>query len=465
MRNIKTFQEFYLFESIPLADAKEFSSIKREKEAEERMNKLFKKLSSLPDARLSRNGNRIYIPFTEDAPQRSDYTIINMIKDALNGTKYSLYDYDDALVKDENGRLIKLNKALEKIGGNEDLIKKINTDATRMPSKKREKIIVFSKHPYDLAGMAQGRGWEQYSCMRFSQYGRDKIPCDIEEGTIIAYLTMPNDTNLQSPTARILIKPFTNVDNKNQIVYFPEARHYGTTSEKFKIAIENILEDINNGIVGSFTLNQKLYPDSGGSKIAFPKSKPVIREHVEFVLKSLNIQKYTIQKDLTVDVHQDVLIGQALSNLRIRFIPVKFGKIDGNFYCNSSELTSLDGCPVEVTGSFNCSNNNLKSLEGGPKIVKGNYGCFENKLTDLTGMAQEIGGSIYCGANNLQSLIGCPEIVNGDLNCLDSKLSSIKGAPKIIKGTFECGNNNLSQKDIEWATKNIKAEELIVDDL
>jgi hypothetical protein len=34
--------------------------------------------------------------------------------------------------------------------------------------------------------------------------------------------------------------------------------------------------------------------------------------------------------------------------------------VDGSFYCNHNQLTSLEGCPTYVGGDFWCNNNKVK---------------------------------------------------------------------------------------------------------
>src|SRR5690606_19501070 len=103
------------------------------------------------------------------------------------------------------------------------------------------------------------------------------------------------------------------------------------------------------------------------------------KEEIEKWLDKMEIENYTINEDLTVDVKGDVDIIQRELNK----IPVQFGIIEGWFECKKNKLTSLEGAPKVVEGVFNCSDNNLTSLEGCPKIVEGYFCCSGNKLTSL----------------------------------------------------------------------------------
>ena len=125
-------------------------------------------------------------------------------------------------------------------------------------------------------------------------------------------------------------------------------------------------------------------------------------------LKSL---KHEVHEDGSVSVHQDVM----LNDKKLTRIPFNFRSITGSFYCNSNNLTSLEGAPKKVGGSFYCSNNNnLTSLEGAPEEVGGHFYCNYNNLTSLEGAPIEVGGDFYCNRNNLTSLEGAPEVIKGE---------------------------------------------------
>ena len=157
-------------------------------------------------------------------------------------------------------------------------------------------------------------------------------------------------------------------------------------------------------------------------------------------LKSL---KHEVHEDGSVSVHQDVM----LNDKKLTRIPFNFRSITGSFYCNSNNLTSLEGAPKKVGGSFYCSNNNnLTSLEGAPKKVGGSFYCSNNNnLTSLEGAPEEVGGHFYCNYNNLTSLEGAPIEVGGDFYCNRNNLTSLEGAPEVIKGEFK--SNQFSDAD------------------
>lgn len=133
---------------------------------------------------------------------------------------------------------------------------------------------------------------------------------------------------------------------------------------------------------------------------------PASREEVEAILEKYNIENYTINNDLTVDVDGDVNIIMC----RSPFIPIKFGIVSGYFACYQNRLTTLLGAPREVGGDFDCSYNDLTSLRGAPREVGGSFDCSFNDLVSLQGSPRDVGavnGNFICNNNpTLKSLVG-----------------------------------------------------------
>lgn len=106
-----------------------------------------------------------------------------------------------------------------------------------------------------------------------------------------------------------------------------------------------------------------------------------------------------------------------LQNKKLKFIPVKFNSINGDFSCSGNRLTSLEFCPNFIDGDFFCSHNKLTSLEFSPKTVKGHYYCDNNLLTSLEFCTEKIAGNLNCSKNQIKSLEFCPEFVSGYFYC------------------------------------------------
>jgi hypothetical protein len=113
------------------------------------------------------------------------------------------------------------------------------------------------------------------------------------------------------------------------------------------------------------------------------------KEEIIKWLDKYDVSYYTIRDDLTVDVGVDV----NLAHKRLEEIPIQFGIVDGSFYCDSNQLTSLKGCPIEVRGDFYCSGNKLTSLEYAPNLVEGNFNCAHNHLISINDLNCRIMGN------------------------------------------------------------------------
>ena len=102
----------------------------------------------------------------------------------------------------------------------------------------------------------------------------------------------------------------------------------------------------------------------------------------EQIANWLNMQKitiYYIRPDLTVDVHDSVILQrQGLTKL-----PVKFGKVTGCFDCSGNSLNSFVNFPTIINGDLIFAHNCITSIEHFPQYIAGNvYGVYTNKLTD-----------------------------------------------------------------------------------
>ena len=91
-----------------------------------------------------------------------------------------------------------------------------------------------------------------------------------------------------------------------------------------------------------------------------------------------------------------------LERLNLTKLPIRFGTVGGNFYCEDNKLTSLEGAPEKVGGDFYCAENHLTSLEGAPKVVDGDFCCNDNYyLTSIKGAPKEIGNNFIIWNPNL----------------------------------------------------------------
>ena len=160
-------------------------------------------------------------------------------------------------------------------------------------------------------------------------------------------------------------------------------------------------------------------------------------QEIHDICNQYDIEDYSINADGSIDVESNV----ELYNKKISKIPLKFGKVSLDFYCNNNQLTSLDGVPSHVGRYFNCQYNQLTSLKGAPSYVGGDFYCHANQLASLEGVPSHVGGGFYCENNQLTSLEGAPNHVGGDFNCQYNKLTSLEGAPSHVGGSFYCVGN------------------------
>ena len=107
--------------------------------------------------------------------------------------------------------------------------------------------------------------------------------------------------------------------------------------------------------------------------ISFPTSE----DQVVKLCKRYDIQNYSINPDLSIDVDRDVnLVGLKLTSL-----PLRFSIVRGDFSCAYNHLTTLEGGPIEVRGNFYCHNNLLTTLDGCTREVGGYFSCYNNPVS------------------------------------------------------------------------------------
>jgi hypothetical protein len=92
---------------------------------------------------------------------------------------------------------------------------------------------------------------------------------------------------------------------------------------------------------------------------------------LEFCQKYL--KNYTINPDGIIDVDGNVDLSHKLGDMKK--LPVKFGKVSGDFDCYGNFLTTLNGCPDYVGYWFDCEYNELTTLEGCPKYIGSDVCC------------------------------------------------------------------------------------------
>ena len=107
------------------------------------------------------------------------------------------------------------------------------------------------------------------------------------------------------------------------------------------------------------------------------------------------ISDYTLNADGTGDVDGNV----DLNSRGLARLPLRFGKVSGDFRCAKNRLKTLEGAPSTVGGHFDCHLNLLTTLVGAPVSVLGVFNCHDNKLTTLEGVPMRIGVDLICRDN------------------------------------------------------------------
>jgi hypothetical protein len=202
---------------------------------------------------------RIYIPLGEKA---KDVKPNSEVESFVMSQGYEIEDYLTGIASKDNGkRKVRIGKLLSK----EPELKKLFDNDSSRNSSQSEYVVVISRHPYDIAGMTSGRTWEEESCMNLKNgKKREYVPLDIKEGTLVAYLIKNTDKNIESPSARVLIKPFVDIGGSKEVAFGVEETVYGKPSPEFQQTVVDWADSINKKkkLNGIFQLNDKLYNDS-----------------------------------------------------------------------------------------------------------------------------------------------------------------------------------------------------------
>lgn len=203
--------------------------------------------------------------FTALKKKLSRYSIyFDSTEDYLKGIVWGNTKFEDALQEVPE-------KTREKI------LQLYKSDPLPQAYDPKNKIIVISRHPYDLAGMSTNRSWT--SCMRIPIPGHKggsyckHVKEDIKEGTLIAYYTDKEDTNLQHPFGRVLIKPFKTLDPKLAPRLVVSNNIYGTMPQEVRLLIKDWIDKqqaktffskiSKKKTITSYQLPPNLYPDYG----------------------------------------------------------------------------------------------------------------------------------------------------------------------------------------------------------
>lgn len=124
--------------------------------------------------------------------------------------------------------------------------------------------VVISRDAMDIAKMSADRRWK--SCMSKEGCNHRFVPEEIEAGTIVAYLVHKDDSDIEYPLMRVLLKPYLN--EKGEAILVPnfvypayQTGNSGTTSALL-YTVRQFAIGYNDGKTGTFKMDtSKIYSD------------------------------------------------------------------------------------------------------------------------------------------------------------------------------------------------------------
>lgn len=121
------------------------------------------------------------------------------------------------------------------------------------------------------------------------------------------------------------------------------------------------------------------------------------REQIAAWLLEMNIVNFHINADLEVLVAGDV----ELSNKGLKFLPVNFKKVYGNFNVIKNSLKTMEGFPEFVAGNCLAHHNKITSTNFCPMTVLGIFGLINNKIKSFDALPTHVGGDMKLNGNPL----------------------------------------------------------------
>lgn len=254
MKIIKSFKDYQLLlEKLKISEVRELVKLWRKAGGDKRYEQWF-------------NGkHRIMIPF-----QAITTPIQVQVIKFLQEREYTDIDYINGNCKDPKNpnQQPKISKILARL--NPDLKTRYDSDREKAMRAQGDLAIVVSRHAYDIASMTTDRKWHDNSCMEFrGGCNRHYVTNDVMEGSLVTYLIDKNDTNIEHPIARLLIKPFINKDDSKDVILWSEDKIYGDVVNGYKESVDKWLRKIQPNIVGNFTMNPNLYIDNNRDRMFY----------------------------------------------------------------------------------------------------------------------------------------------------------------------------------------------------
>lgn len=233
-------------------------------------SKIVKLLQSMMPVGPGKKGYRLYFDIGNN--HKNHYTIPPAVRSALQKAGFAATDYlaKKCVKRDDKDQKNVFN--IGKVIGKDAHAKAAFDNDPQLQNTKQGALqVVISCHPYDVIGMSTGRDWDKTSCMRLADGVHRHDPGsnahyvrnDVAEGTLVAYVVSVDDSNIQRPKARCLLKPFYN--EEGEVLYRRESRVYGNPVPGFDLILSRFLRRINAHIPdGIFKMSGSLYDDGMG---------------------------------------------------------------------------------------------------------------------------------------------------------------------------------------------------------
>lgn len=234
------------------------------------------------EPRTDKGARRIYLPFETDStkpiniPDQLQQYLRTAIPNKPYMTDADVYMQGLAYEVANPSRKLGIGKMLARSLASEsdpdrkaelqDIKKTFDVDPQRAATRKPDKLIVISRHPYDVAGMSTDRGWS--SCMNIVDgVNKRYVLRDVKQGSIIAYLIQSDDMNIRKPLARILIRPYGQIGKPKNIAMMAD-RVYGTAPASFKTQVDAWVDkNYNQDKTGLFCVKPGLYIDNAPRRV------------------------------------------------------------------------------------------------------------------------------------------------------------------------------------------------------
>ena len=415
-----------------------------------------------PDHKKLQSGQnmRLFLPFI---PKNNTYL---KVLNYLDNLGYKIYNYinNQAIKKGQNtpkdiNQLPKISKLIK----DPHLRNLFTQDSVRQGDKgtlgERERRledmrgeefeILISRNPLDIKQMSSDKDWEEDSCMRRGHGNHGYVGCDIREGTLVVYLIRKGNYKLDGALARVLIKPYINIENPLDIYMEVEPNVYGRIDrglrDEFYEVVRDWLADRIGDREGVYRMNGGIYADkldrervlmSKGKILELLGNKERLENNPDLIGK-LKLWEYGKLPDgMRIKGNLD------LSGSGIEELPSDM-EIGGNLDLYGAKKLRKLGEGLSIKGNLNLSFSDIEELPERMEVGGSLYLSNTEKLRKL-GKGLRIGGNLYLEFSGIEELsdgLG----IGGDLYLSGTKKLRKLGEGMRIKGDLNLRNSGIEE--------------------